>query len=103
MQVAAHDLGLPLSSVFIAETATDKIPNASPTAASASSDMYGGAIADACSQLNQRLAPFKGQCGPAASFAVRQHTPLSLLHVPFSRAGVIFARIYLHSLCVTLV
>lgn len=79
MQVAAHDLELPLDSVFIAETATDKIPNASPTAASASSDMYGGAIADACMQLNQRLAPFKAQCGPTASFAVRHYLPLSLL------------------------
>jgi hypothetical protein len=25
MQIAAHDLGVPLSSVFIAETATDKV------------------------------------------------------------------------------
>ena len=42
-QVAAAALGLPLSAVYIAETATDKVPNASPTAASASSDMYGAA------------------------------------------------------------
>lgn len=42
-QICAHTLGLPLSSVYIAETATDKVPNASATAASASSDIYGGA------------------------------------------------------------
>ena len=42
-QVAAHALGLPLGAVYIAETATDKVPNASSTAASASSDLYGGA------------------------------------------------------------
>lgn len=42
-QVAAAALGLPLSAVYIAETATDKVPNASSTAASASSDLYGGA------------------------------------------------------------
>ena len=42
-QIAAQSLGLPLSAVYIAETATDKVPNASPTAASASSDIYGGA------------------------------------------------------------
>jgi xanthine dehydrogenase/oxidase len=42
-QVAAHALGLPLDAVYIAETATDKVPNASSTAASASSDLYGGA------------------------------------------------------------
>lgn len=38
-QVVAHALGVPLDAVYIAETSTDKIPNASPTAASASSDM----------------------------------------------------------------
>ena len=42
-QIAAQSLGLPLNSVYIAETATDKVPNASSTAASASSDIYGGA------------------------------------------------------------
>ena len=70
--MAAHDLGIPLSSVFIAETNTDKVPNASPTAASASSDMYGAAIADACIQLNTRLAPYKEKLGPGATFKVRQ-------------------------------
>lgn len=121
-QVVAHDLGIPLQDVYIAETATggspppsgwqrastrctaqplcgprrrlstcyspvphvprtplpallapstplhpaslplpptaDKVPNASPTAASASSDMYGAAAADACAQLNGRLKPY---------------------------------------------
>ena len=42
-QIAAQSLGLPLNAVYIAETATDKVPNASSTAASASSDIYGGA------------------------------------------------------------
>lgn len=66
-QVVAHDLGIPLQSVYIAETATDKVPNASPTAASASSDMYGAAAADACRQLNERLQPFFDKM-PGASF-----------------------------------
>ena len=57
--MAAADLGIPLSSVYIAETATDKVPNSSPTAASASSDMYGSAVADACAQLNTRLKPYR--------------------------------------------
>ena len=43
--------------MHVAETSTDKIPNSSPTAASASSDLYGAAILDACTQLNARLAP----------------------------------------------
>lgn len=42
-QVAADALVVPLSAIYIAETATDKVPNASSTAASASSDLYGGA------------------------------------------------------------
>ncbi|KAK9866817.1 hypothetical protein WJX84_005780, partial [Apatococcus fuscideae] len=66
--VAAQDLGCSLASVHIAETATDKVPNSSPTAASASSDLYGSATADACRQLNERLAPFR-ETMPGASFA----------------------------------
>lgn len=42
-QIAAESLGIPLSAIFISETSTDKVPNASPTAASASSDLYGAA------------------------------------------------------------
>lgn len=65
--MAAADLGIPLSSVYIAETATDKVPNSSPTAASASSDMYGSATADACAQLNARLKPYREK-RPDSSF-----------------------------------
>lgn len=57
-QITAATLGIPLSSVYVAETATDKVPNASPTAASASSDMYGAAALDACQQLMVRLRPY---------------------------------------------
>lgn len=66
--MAAADLGIPLSSVYIAETATDKVPNSSPTAASASSDMYGSATADACAQLNARLKPYREK-RPDSTFA----------------------------------
>lgn len=58
-QVAAQALNVPLSKVFISETSTDKVPNASPTAASASSDMYGAATLDACKQIADRLAPYR--------------------------------------------
>lgn len=44
-----------------------QIPNASPTAASASSDLYGGAILDACGQINKRLARFREKM-PNSSF-----------------------------------
>ncbi|CAL4915113.1 unnamed protein product [Urochloa decumbens] len=56
-QVAASSFNIPLSSVFISETSTDKVPNASPTAASASSDLYGAAVLDACQQIKARMEP----------------------------------------------
>ncbi|KAF3772001.1 Xanthine dehydrogenase 1 [Nymphaea thermarum] len=56
-QIAASSFDIPVSSVFISETSTDKVPNASPTAASASSDMYGAAVLDACEQIKARMKP----------------------------------------------
>lgn len=44
LQVTARCLGIDISKVYLCDTATDKVPNASPTAASASSDLYGLAI-----------------------------------------------------------
>ncbi len=67
-QIAAHKLGVPLDRVFISETSTDKVPNASPTAASASSDLYGSAVADACDQLLARLQPIKQAHPELATF-----------------------------------
>jgi xanthine dehydrogenase large subunit len=49
-------------------TRTDKVPNTSPSAASASTDLNGAAVADACRQLCTRLTPFR-QAMPEASFA----------------------------------
>ena len=43
-QVCARVLDIPIDRVYINETATDKVPNASPTAASASTDLYGMAV-----------------------------------------------------------
>ncbi|KAI5709871.1 hypothetical protein M8J75_003796 [Diaphorina citri] len=59
IQVAARGLNIPAELIFINETATDKVPNASPTAASVGSDLNGMAILDACSKLNERLKPYK--------------------------------------------
>ena len=68
-QIAADSLGLPLEAVRIMSTRTDKVPNTSATAASASTDMNGAAVADACRQLKKRLAPVAGAmlgCAPEA-------------------------------------
>jgi xanthine dehydrogenase large subunit len=68
-QIAAASLGLPLETVRIMPTRTDKVPNTSASAASASTDLNGAAVADACAQLKQRLAPVAGLmlgCPPEA-------------------------------------
>jgi xanthine dehydrogenase/oxidase len=58
-QVAAHALGIPLDWVSVGDTATDKVPNTSPTAASASSDLNGAAVQNACEQIMDRLKPLR--------------------------------------------
>ena len=64
--IAAQALGVPLSDVFVSETATNTVANTSSTAASASSDLNGYAIFNACEQLNERLKPYKEKLGKDA-------------------------------------
>ncbi|KAK3387486.1 molybdopterin binding aldehyde oxidase/xanthine dehydrogenase [Podospora didyma] len=71
--IAAQALGVPLEDVFISETATNTVANASATAASASSDLNGYAIYNACAQLNERLAPYREKLGPDASLKQLAH------------------------------
>ncbi len=56
-QVAADGLGVPVSWVRVTATDTQKVPNASATAASSGADINGAAINNACDQLRARLAP----------------------------------------------
>ncbi|KYK56124.1 xanthine dehydrogenase [Drechmeria coniospora] len=72
-QIAAQALGTPLDNVFISETATNTVANASATAASASSDLNGYAIYNACQQLNERLAPYREKLGAGASMKDLAH------------------------------
>lgn len=39
----------------------NQVPNSSPTAASASSDIYGAAVLDACEQIKARMEPIASQ------------------------------------------
>jgi len=55
LQVAATTLGIPLRWVRLAPTRTDKVPNTSATAASSGADLNGGAIKNACEQIQSRL------------------------------------------------
>lgn len=59
LQITASCLGVPLEMVHLNDTSTDKVPNASPTAASVGSDMNGLAVQDACDKINERLERFK--------------------------------------------
>ena len=65
--VAAEALGVPLKDVHISETATNTVANTSSTAASASSDLNGYAIWNACDQLNKRLQPYREKLGKDAT------------------------------------
>ncbi|KAG9248210.1 putative xanthine dehydrogenase [Calycina marina] len=64
--IAAEALGVPLEDVFISETATNTVANTSSTAASATSDLNGYAIFNACAQINERLAPYREKLGKNA-------------------------------------
>jgi xanthine dehydrogenase/oxidase len=66
-QVAAHAFGIAVDDVQVTETATDKVANTSPTAASMSTDLYGMATLDACEQIKARLAPYAEKM-PGADF-----------------------------------
>ncbi|PGH27251.1 xanthine dehydrogenase [Polytolypa hystricis UAMH7299] len=59
VMIAAEALRVPQSDVFISETATNTVANTSPTAASASSDLNGYAVFNACQTLNERLQPYR--------------------------------------------
>jgi xanthine dehydrogenase/oxidase len=72
-QIAAQALKVPLDNVFISETATNTVANTSATAASASSDLNGYAIFNACEQLNARLAPYREKLGPEATMKDLAH------------------------------
>ncbi|XP_043916138.1 xanthine dehydrogenase/oxidase-like [Protopterus annectens] len=59
VQVASRVLQIPTEKIFVSETSTTTVPNASPTAASSGSDLNGMAVYNACQILSQRLEPFK--------------------------------------------
>ncbi|KAL8788107.1 MAG: hypothetical protein Q9213_001865 [Squamulea squamosa] len=72
-QIAAQALDVPLSDVYISETATNVVANSSSTAASASSDLNGYAIWNACDQLNERLKPYREKLGKDAPMKKLAH------------------------------
>ena len=86
VQIAVTSFSSPLSSLFISETSTDKVPKASPTTASASSDLYGQAVLNACEEIKSRMKPV-AEKGTFSSFAkvflacdVNHHEPMIYYH-----------------------
>jgi xanthine dehydrogenase large subunit len=55
-QIAADSLGVNIDAIRVMPTRTDKVPNTSATAASASADLNGAAVVSACNTLQRRLA-----------------------------------------------
>ena len=55
--VAMRELGVLRDAVRVMTTATDKVPNTSPTAASTGADLNGAAVRNACEELRARLLP----------------------------------------------
>ena len=55
-QIAADGLGIPVSFIRVTGTDTQKVPNASATAASSGADINGAAVNNACDQMRVRLA-----------------------------------------------
>ncbi|MEM7189768.1 MAG: xanthine dehydrogenase molybdopterin binding subunit [Pseudomonadota bacterium] len=70
-QVAADAFQVDVSRVKISATATDKVPNTSPTAASAGTDLNAMAALDACNQIKARLVEFAAEHWQAPEDAVR--------------------------------
>ncbi len=60
-QIAAEEFGIGLDRVRITATSTDKVPNTSPTAASAGSDLNGMAVQIACREIKARLSHFAAE------------------------------------------
>ncbi len=56
LQIAAQTLGVPMSSLRLMPTRTDKVPNTSATAASSGADLNGAAVRNACETLRARLS-----------------------------------------------
>ena len=55
-QIAADGLGIPVNFIRVTGTDTQKVPNASATAASSGADINGAAVNNACDQMRARLA-----------------------------------------------
>lgn len=70
-QIVAAELGIDLQRIRITATATDKVPNASPTAGSLGTDLNGMAALDAAAQVRMRLTDFIAELHEVEAAAIR--------------------------------
>eukprot|EP00117_Sycon_ciliatum_P019281 scpid9742/ scgid17530/ Xanthine dehydrogenase/oxidase; Xanthine dehydrogenase; Xanthine oxidase; Xanthine oxidoreductase len=59
IQICSRVLAIPTSKIFLSETSTNTVPNTTPTAASASTDLNGYAVKDAAEKIRDRLEPYR--------------------------------------------
>ena len=71
--LAAEALQIPVEDVHISETGTNTVANTSSTAASASSDLNGYAVWNACTELRERLEPYYEKLGADAPLSKIAH------------------------------
>jgi len=57
-QLASKELGLPFDKIIVSTTSTNKVPNTSASAASATTDLNGAAALNAISNIKKNLAAF---------------------------------------------
>ncbi|XP_077986243.1 xanthine dehydrogenase/oxidase-like [Glandiceps talaboti] len=57
IQIASNELNVPVERIYISETNTSSVPNASGTAADTGTDLNGGAVKEACEQIMRRMQP----------------------------------------------
>jgi xanthine dehydrogenase large subunit len=69
IRIAARTLGIDPSRIRLMPANTSKVPNTSPTAASAGTDLNGAAVADACRQLCVRLSKVSAGMAGSPTFA----------------------------------
>jgi xanthine dehydrogenase molybdopterin binding subunit/xanthine dehydrogenase small subunit len=81
--IAMRELGLPADAIRVMKTRTDKVPNTSPTAASAGTDLNGAAVRNACQTLRERVAPVAAEL-----LAAKTGAPVDPARVRFDDGAV---------------
>lgn len=92
----------PYLQVHISETATDRVSNSSPTAASMSTDLYGMAALDACEQITERLKPVVAGLPEGAPFSTVVTASVALFVVCATAGVVLMVVMALVVVCVLL-